>query len=57
VAATSHRRALGALFLVLAIALVGVAWTALAADQWIIGGAAAVIAVWLAVMAIRALRP
>jgi hypothetical protein len=57
VAATSHRRALGALFLVLAIALAGVAWTALAADQWIIGGAAAVIAVWLAVMAIRALRP
>jgi hypothetical protein len=57
VAASSHRRALGALFLVLAIALAGVSWTAAAADQWIIAAAAGVIAFWLAVMAIRALRP
>jgi hypothetical protein len=57
VAASSQRRALGALFLVLAIALAGVCWTALAADQWIIGAAAGVIALWLAAMAIRALRP
>jgi membrane protein YdbS with pleckstrin-like domain len=56
VAAPSQRRALGALFLVLAISVAGIAWAASEAEQWIIAAAAAVIALWLAVMAIRALR-
>ena len=60
-AASSQRRALGALFLVLAAAFAGVAWTAAAADtdspaRWIVAPAAAVIAVWLAGLALRALR-
>jgi hypothetical protein len=56
VAAPSQRRALGALFLVLAISVAGIAWAAAAAEEWIIAAAAAVIALWLAFMAIRALR-
>jgi hypothetical protein len=63
VAAPSQRRALGALFLVLAIALAGVAVEAGAAalrDQaglFVIAAAAGLLALWLAALAARALRP
>jgi hypothetical protein len=57
VAAPSQRRALGALFLVLACAFAAIAFAAGAAKEWIIVGAAAAIALWLAGLAVRALRP
>jgi hypothetical protein len=57
VAAPTQRRALGALFLVLAAAFAGIAYAAGAADEWIIVGAAAAIAVWLGGLAVRGLRP
>ena len=62
-AAPSQRRALGALFLVLAIALAGIAFEAGSAavrtepGLWVVALAAGAIALWLAVMAVRALRP
>ncbi len=55
--APSQRRALGALFLVLALAFAGIAFAAGSADQWIIVAAAAAIGLWLAGLAARALRP
>jgi len=62
VARTSQRRALGALFLILAAAFAGVAYTAGRADsggaaRWVITVAAGVIAAWLAGLALRAWRP
>jgi hypothetical protein len=59
--AVKQRRALGALFALLALALAGVAFAAGngaggQAGRWIIALAAAVLAVWLASMAFRALR-
>ena len=42
-AAPSQRRALGALFLLLAVGFAGIAWAAGAAGQWIILAAAAAI--------------
>jgi hypothetical protein len=56
-----QRRALGALFFLLAVAFVGMAFAALwgARDEgvgWAIAFAAAALAVWLATMAFRALR-
>jgi len=56
VAAPSQRRALGALFLLLALAFGGIAFAAGTAEEWIIVGAAAAIALWLAAMAFRGLR-
>jgi hypothetical protein len=56
VAAPSQRRALGALFLVLAFAFGGIAFAASTAKEWVIVGAAAAIALWLAGMAVRGLR-
>jgi len=55
--APSQRRALGALFLVLAIAFAGIAFAAGAAEEWVIVAAAAAIALWMAGMAVRGLRP
>jgi hypothetical protein len=57
----SQRRALGALFLLLASGFAGVAYAAGdgAGDdvgRWVIVVAAAALAVWLATMAVRALR-
>jgi hypothetical protein len=52
-----HRRALGALFLLLALAFGGIAFAAGAAEEWIIVAAAAAIGLWLAGLAARALRP
>jgi hypothetical protein len=51
----SQRRALGLLFLVLAISLAGVAYAAFVADVWPIAFAAGVIAAWLGTMAARGL--
>jgi len=56
VRAPTQRRALGALFLLLALAFGGIAFAAGAAEEWIIVGAAAAIALWLAAMAFRGLR-
>ena len=56
--APSQRGALGALFLVLAIGFAGVAYAAAAADAggaWVIAAAAAVLALWLGSLAVRAL--
>jgi formate hydrogenlyase subunit 3/multisubunit Na+/H+ antiporter MnhD subunit len=55
-AAPSQRRALGALFLVLALAFAGIAFAAGRAAQWIILASASAIALWLAGLAARAFR-
>ena len=55
--APSQRRALGALFLLLAVSFVGIAFAAGAAKQWIIVAAAGTIALWMVGLAIRGLRP
>jgi membrane protein YdbS with pleckstrin-like domain len=56
-AAWPQRRALGALFLVLAVAFAGIAFAAGTAREWIIVGAAAAIALWMVGLAARGLRP
>jgi hypothetical protein len=58
---SSNRRALGALFAVLTLALAGIATAAAwgaggAAGRWIVAAAAAALAVWLGAMAFRALK-
>jgi hypothetical protein len=58
-AASSQRRALGALFLVLTALFAGVAYAAARAGQtagWVVAVAAAVLAVWLGGLSFRALR-
>ena len=57
VAAPAQRRALGALFAVLALAFGGIAAAAGAASQWVILAAAAALTLWMAGLALRALRP
>jgi hypothetical protein len=57
----SQRRALGTLFLLLALAFAGVAYAALSSDagqarRIVVATAAGALAVWLATMAARALR-
>jgi hypothetical protein len=57
----SQRRALGTLFLLLALAFAGVAYAALSSDagqarRIVVAAAAGALAVWLATMAARALR-
>ena len=56
-AASPQRRALGALFLLLAVAFAGIAFAAVTAKEWIIVAAAAVIALWMIGLAARGLRP
>ena len=51
-----QRRALGALFFVLTLAFLGIAYAAAVARVWPVAVAAAVLALWLASMAARALR-
>ena len=56
-----QRRALGALFLVLAVGFAGIAFAALSSDagqarRIVVAVAAAALALWLATMAVRALR-
>jgi hypothetical protein len=56
--AGSQRRALGALFLVLAVFFTGIAVTAFSSEDrtvWVVGFAAAGIALWLAGMALKGL--
>jgi formate hydrogenlyase subunit 3/multisubunit Na+/H+ antiporter MnhD subunit len=57
VPAPSHRRALGVLFLLLACAFAGIAIAAGTAEEWIILGASAAIALWLGGLAVRGLKP
>jgi hypothetical protein len=52
----AQRRALGALFLVIAAAFAGIAVSALGADQWPIAVAAAALALWLLTLTARAWR-
>ena len=57
----SRRPALGSLFLLLAFGFAGIAYAAAngagdAVGRWVIAVAAGAIAVWLATMAVRALR-
>ena len=56
-AASPQRRALGVLFLLLAVAFAGIAFAAGTAKEWIIVAAAAVIALWMIGLAARGLRP
>ena len=56
-AASPQRRALGALFLLLAVAFAGIAFAAGTAKEWIIVAAAAAIALWMIGLAARGLRP
>jgi len=50
-----QRRALGALFLVLALAMAGIAVASALAGRWVIVFAAGVLAGWLATLAARGL--
>jgi Na+-transporting NADH:ubiquinone oxidoreductase subunit NqrE len=61
VAARSQRKALGVLFAFIAVFFVGIATTAFGAAReeawiWVIVFAAAALALWMASMAVRALR-
>ena len=55
-AAPPQRRALGALFLLLALGFGGIAFAAGTAERWIIVGAASAIALWMASLAFRGLK-
>ena len=54
-AAPAQRRALGVLFVVLAVVFAGVAVAAGTAGQWVIAVAAAALGVWMAGLAFRAI--
>jgi hypothetical protein len=56
VAAPSQRKALGALFSLIAIFFVGIAASAYTAEVWVVVAAAAALALWMGSMAVRALR-
>jgi len=56
VAAPAQRRALGVLFVLLALGFGGIAYGAASADQWVIVAAAGAIGAWFAGLALRALR-
>jgi membrane associated rhomboid family serine protease len=56
VASSSHRRALGALFLLLAAILAGIAYAAFQAEQWVIVVASAVLAAWMGTLVLRSWR-
>ena len=59
-AAPSQRRVLGALFLLLAAAFAGIAFASIRAQagarSWVVGFAAAALALWLGGLSLRALR-
>jgi hypothetical protein len=52
----SQRRALGALFLAIALGFAAVAVSAARAERWIIAAAAAALALWMAGLATQGLR-
>ena len=56
VRAPSQRRALGALFLILAALFGGIAVAAAGADVWVIAVAGAALALWLLSLSVRAFR-
>jgi hypothetical protein len=56
VAAPAQRRVLGTLFLLLAVMFAGIAFAAASAQVWVVVAAAAVLGLWLASLAFRALR-
>jgi len=56
VAAPSQRKALGALFSLIAIFFVGIAASAYMAEVWVVVVAAGALALWMGSMAVRALR-
>jgi Flp pilus assembly protein TadB len=56
VARPSQRPALGALFLLIAVAFAGIAWTAGNAGVWVVAAAAAALAAWMASLAWQMLR-
>jgi hypothetical protein len=56
VSAGLQRRALGVLFLVIALAMAGIAVASALAGRWVIVFAAGVLAAWLATLAVRGLR-
>jgi membrane associated rhomboid family serine protease len=56
VRAPSQRRGLGALFLLLAAILAGIAYAAYRADQWVILVAAGVLAAWMGTLVLRSWR-
>jgi hypothetical protein len=56
-AARAQQRSLGALFLILTVLFAGVASAAAAAHVWVIAGAAAVLALWMASLTWQLLRP
>ena len=54
--APSQRRALGVLFLTLALVFAGIAYAAGVASVWPVAVPAAVIALWIATLAVSAFR-
>jgi hypothetical protein len=55
VADARQRRALGTLFLLLALLFAGIAYAAIAAEVWPIGAAAVALALWIGSLGARAL--
>ena len=53
--AASQRRALGALFLFLAVLFAGIAYAAVLAGVWVIAAAGVALALWIGSFALRAL--
>ena len=53
----SQRRALGLLFLVLALGFVWIAYASAGAGPWVIAAAAAALGGWMLTMSVRLLRP
>ena len=52
----SQRRALGALFLAIALGFAAVAVSAARAERWVIAVAAAALSLWMAALALQGLR-
>jgi hypothetical protein len=53
--AASQRRALGTLFVLLAVLFGGIAYAAIVAGVWVIGAAAVILALWIGSFGLRAL--
>jgi hypothetical protein len=53
--AVSQRRALGTLFVLLAVLFGGIAYAAIVAGVWVIGAAAVILALWIGTFGLRAL--
>jgi hypothetical protein len=53
--AVGQRRALGTLFVLLAVVFGGIAYAAIVAGVWVIGAAAVILALWIGTFGLRAL--